>query len=303
MEGHKINTSSESAEGIDRDKLTMTIRKNLVWIILIFAVANLAAYLTIRWTKDIYESYSELKLDIKQDATGLGIKNVVEDQNINLVSGEIEQIKSKLFFNRVIDSLDLWVGYYSIGNVLLDEMYKGPPFRVEYNHSISGLQDVPIYFNFLDADHFSIRVGKDGEPIKGKFDEAIIINRAKLTLRKATPNQGGDENDYFFELHSRTKLLEYLSNNIQVDPLNFNANTIRISFQDYNAHKAYDIVNKIDSLYLRYGYEQKNLTNTQKIEWLNKELRQIEKKMEGFENYFETFTLQNKSNKDRKSVV
>ena len=62
MEGHKINTSSESAEGIDRDKLTMTIRKNLVWIILIFAVANLAAYLTIRWTKDIYESYSELKL-------------------------------------------------------------------------------------------------------------------------------------------------------------------------------------------------------------------------------------------------
>ena len=117
-----------------------------------------------------------------------------------------------------------------------------------------------------------------------------------MTLWKATPNQGGDENDYFFELHSRTKLLEYLSNNIQVDPLNFNANTIRISFQDYNAHKAYDIVNKIDSLYLRYGYEQKNLTNTQKIEWLNKELRQIEKKMEGFENYFETFTLQNKSN-------
>jgi len=48
-------------------------------------------------------------------------------------------------------------------------------------------------------------------------------------------------------------------------------------FRDYDGHKAFDIVNKIDSLYLGYSYEQKNLANSQKIEWLNKELRQIEK--------------------------
>ncbi len=296
MEGIKINTPNQSAEGIDPDKLSMIIRKNRVWIILIFIAANLTAYLTIRWTKDVYESYSELKLDIKQDATGLGIKNIVEDQNLNVVSGEMEQIKSKLFFNRVIDSMDLWVGYYSIGNVLLEERYKSHPFSVEYNHSMSAYQDVPIYFNFLDQDHYSIRAGKDGEPMKGKFGEPINMNGLHMIIRKHTSSQADDESDYFFILHSRTRLLEYLSNNIQVDPLNFNANTIRISFQDYNDHKAFDIVNKIDSLYLGYSYEQKNLTNTQKIEWLNNELSQIEKKMEGFENYFETFTLQNKSN-------
>lgn len=296
MEGIKINTSDQSAEGIDPDKLSMIIRKNLVWIILIFVTANLVAYLTIRWTKDVYESYSELKLDIKQDATGLGIKNIVEDQNLNLVSGEIEQIKSKLFFNRVIDSMNLWVGYYSVGNVLQEERYKSHPFRVEYNRALSPFQDVPIYFNFLDRTNYSIHVGKDGELMKGKFGEPISLNGFQMTIRKQPANLAADENDYFFVLHSRSRLLEYLSNNIHVDPLNFNANTIRISFQDYNGHKAFDIVNKIDSLYLRYSYEQKNLTNTQKIEWLNNELSQIEKKMEGFENYFEAFTLQNKSN-------
>ncbi|HEX8060744.1 MAG TPA: polysaccharide biosynthesis tyrosine autokinase [Cyclobacteriaceae bacterium] len=79
-------------------------------------------------------------------------------------------------------------------------------------------------------------------------------------------------------------------------PLNVDANTISVSFQDHNAGKARDIVNRIDSMYVNYSDEQKNLTNKQKIEWVNSELGQIEGKMEGYENYFETFTLQNKSN-------
>lgn len=286
---------NEGVEGIDFDKLTITVRKNLIWIVVIFVITNLAAYLTTRWTKDTFESDSELKLDIKKDASDLGIKGIVEDQSLNVVSGEIEQIKSKVFFNRVIDSMDLWVGYYSIGNVLLDEMYRSSVFKVDYKQA-AGIQDVPIYFNFTDKDHYTIRIGKSGEAINGTFGVPLNVMGAQLTIRKNSRDQPADENDYFFIIHSRIRLLEYLTNNIHVDPLNFSANTIRISFQDYNALKAYEIVNKIDSLYLGYSYEQKNQTNTQKIDWLNKELGVIEKKMEGLEDYFETFTLQNKSN-------
>ena len=286
----------QGVEGIDLEKLSNIVRKNMIWIIAIFVLSNLVAYLFIRYTKDLYESYSELKLGIKQDAPELGIKNYVEDPNLNLISGEIEQIKSRLFFNRVIDSMQLWVGYYSVGKVLNDEMYKRSPFHVEYTHVNPGYQDIRIYFNFVGQDSYTIRVGKEGVPASGKLGEPFTFGGFPLTIQKNTIDLAGDENDYFFILHSRNKLLEYLSGNIQVEPLNFNASTIRISFQDHNALKTFDVVNKIDSLYLGYSYEQKNLANKQKIEWLNKELSQIEKKMEGFENYFETFTLQNKSN-------
>ncbi len=295
MEGPTSNVN-QGVEGIDLEKLSNIVRKNMIWIIALFVASNLATYLFIRWTKDLYESYSELKLGIKQDAPELGIKNFVEDQNLNMISGEIEQIKSRLFFNRVIDSMQLWVGYYSIGKVLNDEMYKRSPFRVEYDHIQSGYQDVPVYFNFAGQDKYTIRIGKEGLPVRGKLGEPLPLGETLLTIQKNTGNPAVDENDYFFILHGRNRLLEYLSGNIQVEPLNFNASTIRISFQDHNALKAFDIVNKVDSLYLGYSYEQKNLANKQKIEWLNKELSQIEKKMEGFENYFETFTLQNKSN-------
>src|SRR5580704_1394707 len=119
----KTGSASSSPEGIDVNKLGIILRKNFFWVMVIFLSCNLAAYLTIRYTKDLFESESELKLDIKQDAAELGIKNFAEDQNLNLVSGEIEQIRSKLFFNQLIDSMNLWVNYYYIGNVLNNEFY------------------------------------------------------------------------------------------------------------------------------------------------------------------------------------
>ncbi len=291
----KFKKIDATPEGIDIEKLGVVFRKNLLSIILIFLFANFVAYLTIRWTKDLYESVSELKLDTKQNATGLGIKSMVEDQNLNIIAGEIEQIKSKLFFTRVIDSLDLKISYYSIGKVLNDEMYKRSPFHVKHFVKTNMPYDQPIYFNFTDNNSYEIQIGKKGSTLKGKLGEKLVSEDFELIIVANDFQNNKDENDYFFTVNSREALLNYLARNTSVTPLSFSANTIQISFQDFNGLKARDIVNKIDSLYLRYSNEQNNLTNKQKIDWLNNELVQVERKMGDFENYFENFTLQNKS--------
>jgi len=238
-----------------------------------------------------------MKLDIKQDATELGIKTLVEDQNLNIISGEIEQIKSKVFLNRVIDSLDINIGYYSIGKVLVDEKYRYSPIKVTADNFPSNIYDIPIYIDFEPGDlGFEIKLGENGKPINGTFGSPINLNGFIFTVSKAKSFDPSATDDYYFIIHSRESLLEYLSDNLTVEPLNFNANTIKITFKDFNALKAHTIVSKIDSLYINYSNEQKNLTNKQKIEWLNKELLQVESKMEDFESYFENFTLQNMSN-------
>jgi tyrosine-protein kinase Etk/Wzc len=287
--------TSTSPDSIDPEKLQAVFRKNLVWIIILFVVTNLAAYLTIRYTKDLFESESELKLDIKRDATELGIKTMIDDQNLNIVSGEIEQIKSKLFFSKVLDSLDLSVSYYSVGKVLKDEMYKRSSFYVKTGKINSTHLDIPIFFDFKGGTQFSVQAGESGASVTASFGVPFSMDGTELTITKTVYFLDDDDNTYYFTLNSRNQLIDYLSKNIQVDPLNFQANTIRISFRDYNSLKAYDIVNKIDSLYITYSNEQKNLANKQKIEWLNNELTQVETRMEGFEDYFENFTLKNKS--------
>ena len=285
--------SDQSFEGIDFDKLFSVVKTAKWWILLIFIGCNIAGYLTTRWTKDLYESESELKLDIKRDATALGIKTIVDDQNINVVSGEIEQIKSKVFIGRVIDSLDLQVSYYSIGNVLTDEMYKRSPFLVKPKISNNKLYDQQIFFDFIDDKSFKLKL-EPNEVVTGTFGAPFQLRGNQLTITKANFYEP-QSNDYYFIINSKVALIDYISKRIAVDPLNFNANTIRIAFQDYNAQKAYDIVNAVDSLYIYYSNEQKNLANRQKIVWLNNELSQVENRMQDYENYFEDFTLKNKS--------
>jgi capsular exopolysaccharide synthesis family protein len=280
-------------ESIDFDKLKMIVRKNLVWILLVIAFTNVTAYLYLRYTKTVYEAESELKLDVKQDATEFGIKNLQENQNLNIISGEIEQITSKLFFNRVLDSVDLWVSYHSVGQVLVNEMYKSSPFKVQFSSTLHPYLNTPIYFNFTGPEEFTLRVGD--QVVLGTVGQKVSLMDLDLVISKTFHYTHYHEDDYFFILHSRDNLLNYLDSYTQVSPLNYEANTIRISFQDHNAFKARDIVNKIDSMYLNYSNEQKNLTNKQKIEWINVELGQVEGKMEDYENYFENFTLQNKS--------
>jgi len=282
-------------DAIDLDKLRTVFRGNLVWVLSIFLICNLSAYLVTRWTKDVYESDSELKLDIKRDATELGIKSAVQDPDMDIISGEIEQIKSRLFFSKIIDSLNIRISYFSEGNVLYNELYSVSPFDVNLlveNHKI---ENIPIYLTPLSEASFKLKFGTEGQELVGHFGSPVKSGGAEFIINNSGKLKVGDPNDYYFVINSRESLVSYLSSQSTVEPLNLSANTIRISFKDNNALKAHDIVNKIDSLYIFYSNNQKNLANKQKIEWLNKELAEVEKRMEGFENYFESFTLQNKS--------
>jgi capsular exopolysaccharide synthesis family protein len=306
MTKQQILQPVRSIETLDREKLNAILIKNWPWILLIVLSSNLAAYLTLRWTKDTYKSDSEIKLDIKSNASELGIKTFIEDQNLNQLSGEIEQIRSPLFLGQVIDSLDLWVSYFSVGKILDDEMYRRSPFIVEYHYSSSfPLQNIPIYFRF-SKDGFTINVNNNGKNIVGQFDKPFVVNGIELTIRINPEGTQNKENNYYFIINSRESLLNFISRNLTVEPINFNANTIRISFQDFNAVKTQTVVNAIDSLYLQFSNFQKNQASIQKILWLNRELGVLEEKLGDYESYFKDFTIQNKSSdlkEDLKVVI
>jgi tyrosine-protein kinase Etk/Wzc len=285
---------SKPTEAFDREKFNAILLKNWPWVILIVVTTNLAAYLTLRWTKDKFKSESEIKLDTKSTATDLGITTLIQDQdNIDQLSGEIEQIRSQVFLQHVIDSLDLGVSYYSVGKVLDDEMYRRSPFLVSTEGSIT-LYDRPVYLKFTAAG-FIVSFNTSESAKAGNFDVPFDFHGTRLIISQNPQGVKNNDNAYYFTIHSNAWLHRFISKNLMVEPVNFSAKTIRISFVDHNALKASTIVNTIDSLYLQYSNDQKNLASTQKIQWLNHELNDIERKMGGYETYFEDFTIQNKS--------
>ncbi len=283
---------------IDLEKLQTVISKSWKWILLIILLTNLASYLVIRWTKPVFESYSDIKLNIKNDANLLGFSEFNEEANLNNLSGEIELLKSKLFFDKVIQTLDLNISYYAVGNILEDEKYRSPPFKVEYT----------LHDHWVFDRYYTVEIQNEKEFILGfpagsgnadmvcRFGEPVKTDLLDLTLNLNGSLKADQQSQlYGFKINSRKSLLAYIENNLKVEPLNLTANTIRISFRDHNKFKARDLVNAIDTIYLRYTKEEKNKANNQKIEFLDQQLMLTQNKLQDYESYFETFTIRNKT--------
>jgi tyrosine-protein kinase Etk/Wzc len=274
----------------------MILRSSWIWIALIFIIINSIAYLVVRYTKNLYRSDSEIKLDVKRDASELGLKNIVDDQDLNIISGEIEIIQSKLFLNRVLDQSDFVISFMSVGRVLNDEMYNNGPTFIEIISKDHSLYNTPINFSETNANEFVLSIPSRKIEVQGTYGKDTKLGDLIVNLKRNASFSKGDEVGYYFIINSRDVLLSYLRQNLIAEPLNFNANTIRVSFKDHNPYKAQAILNKIDTSYLQYSHEQKNLANKQKIDWLSNELAHIESRMEAYENYFKNFTLENKTN-------
>lgn len=293
---HTVNSENQN-DTIDFDKVVTVIKKSALWIIIIFAITSTLAYLAVRWTKPLYESQSELKLDVKSDATELGLTGLTENKNLNIISGEIELIKSKLFTNKVIETVDLDVSYFTAGQVLNDEKYKASPFEIDYELKNSSIRDQRIYIEIQDDNSFKISFNgeENYEKTIYKFDEVVSHPTIDLILSKTEYFDLDGDKKYFFIINSKESLISYFDNNLTVEPLNLNANTIRIALKDHNKYKAKDLVNAIDTIYLNYTEQEKSRENNQKIAWLNDELKEIENELEGYEDYFENFTIKNRT--------
>ena len=120
MEDFKLIQEIEQDEkgiSFDQDRFIVVLKKSFPWILFLLFATLIISFLAIRYTKPLYESSSILKLNIKRDASILGLDEYDEEQQFNSLSSEMELLKSKLFFNKIIDALNLDVSIYTIGKM------------------------------------------------------------------------------------------------------------------------------------------------------------------------------------------
>ena len=285
-------------DSFDLERFWYVFKRSKFWILGFVLLTTALAYLYVRYTKPTFQSDSVVKLDFESEANVLGISDVMNPQEINELSGEIELIKSKLFLSRVVDQSNLNVSYHKYGRYLTDERYKASPFVVSYKVLNTNFYNRPIDIVPIDNATFSISysLGSREYSSNHRFGEEIKTGGINLLVEKTdylSEDFFGEK--FFFQINDENYLISYIQKNLQVVPENFNAKTIKISFSDYKATKARDLVVLIDSLYLKYTKEVKNQAIEQKIQFLDEQIEQTEKKLSEFEDYFEDFTIENRT--------
>jgi len=262
--------------------------------ILLISICVFVAFLYIRYTNVKFQSYAELKLNKRSEASVFGFNPLKEENsNLNTLSGEVELIRSKLFLKQVINKLPLDVSYHVIGRFKNEERYKFTPFTVSYEKSCASYGQ-KIYVDIIDKERFKLTTNPDQENwTTQKFGEYFTFNGCSYKLE--TTSSYFNTERLFFIISTPESLMSYVESKLSVAPENLNANTIKITFEDYNPYKVQAIVEQVSELYTKYSKEQKNRANQLKIEFLNKQLKQTENELSNYETYIEEFTIKNKT--------
>lgn len=290
-----IDDNSSTIDSLDLDKLKSIFLKSLPFIILIIIVALSISTIAIRYTKPLYESSSVIQIDVKSEAKVLGFRSF--DDDINNLAREIEIIKSRLFLNQVAEALSFDVSYYQYGDILFEERYNASPFIIHPVYTSGNLQNQSIDLEILNQQQYELKYVTGGNQVINtyNFNDTIATSDLKIVVELKGDYNQNIENKYFFTINSNESIVSYINRNLTVEPLDFKAKTIMVSFKDFHRQKARDIVDAVDTLYLFYTQLEKNKATNQKISFLNEQLSQTEEKLTELENYFEDFTIDNKT--------
>jgi capsular exopolysaccharide synthesis family protein len=286
-------------DSIDFEKILHILRKNWYWLLIIPTLFLSSAYLYLRYTKPLFQSTSNLKMEIKDESIGLIVQNpVISTNNQDNIAGELEVIRSPIIFDEVAKKLDLSVSYFAEGRILDNEMYGFSPIVVKTNAINERLYGSKFYISTENGRDFTLRRKVNGgflEEYKGVFDQPLKNPDLDIVVSLKKDLSSYSEN-IFFVPNSKNSVMGYLSNNLEAAIINPQAKIIGISFKDFNASKARDILHTISEVYRNKTVEIKNRANKQKKEYLDSQIDKTEKELNFYEAQMEKFIIENKTN-------
>jgi len=273
------DTKSSLLQEFDLIKFIYVLRRNLVYVFLITLLSIGVAYLYLRYTKPVYESRAEIKIDIKSSTSFLGFESDIFKSNasssVTNLASEIEIITSYNLLREVIDSANLKVSYHGAGDILSMERFDNTPFVVYYQDVSRAFLDKEIFIEIINPTEFYLSYMVDNIEIRNqyKFGEPIETSDYKFVI-KTTPNfRSKDLNQrLFFIIHNDSYLLNYLRSKLRVEVSNPIANIITLTFTDYNVSKAATIIDNIIKIYQQKSIENKNRVYEQTLNYLQQQI-------------------------------
>ncbi|MBC7485764.1 MAG: polysaccharide biosynthesis tyrosine autokinase [Cytophagaceae bacterium] len=289
------------SQEFDLTRLIVVFRKNLVWISLILFCSLLGAYFFIRYTKPVFESSSQLKLDLNSEARAVGFSKMeatMDDYSpSSKLVGEVEFIKSSLVLNELNSIEELKISYFALGDILFEERFQNNPIKLEYTVIDPGLLNQRINITVESPVEYKYSYQLNEETIEGNANFGSLITTTGLVFKinKTVFFSATESKNFFCIVYSQQFTQNYLRENLRVSIENVEASIISVGFKEYNKSKAAFIVNLIDSVYLEKTVELKTSKHEKTLNFLRSSLGKTEKDLLDAEKDLEAFIIRNKS--------
>lgn len=288
---NKIPTLNQDFE---LETFLTVLKKNVIFVIIFFALAICGGYLYFRYTQPIFSSSSIIQ--IKKENRTNEILGISSDVNMNPT---IEIMRSEEFLKTVVKNLPLGISFFTEGAFLKSESYGSMPFRVEYEITNPKIYDNAIYYEQnKDGKSYDINIGEKGAVHNVPFSKPTELPEG-LTITMSAPNsesyaeRSSIKDKYYFVINSEKQILRDISKGLVVEALNNSAGTIRITYDCENAKKSADIANAIAEQFIEFDVMKSRESSMATIAYIDEKMADMVDELSTIENQLQRFRIAN----------
>jgi len=281
-------------------KLLLKHKKKIFLSILFFGlVAGVFSY----FQTNTYKATATVKVG----STHIPSATDTSQGNSNLDT-EIEVIQSRTLISKALERVDMTHRYYATTLLKEKELYKKSPFEVEMSKG----EDLSFHITPLNKKHYQVEVeGIDditgltweikktytyNTPVKEKHFIFTLFLKDGQVLEKNV--------SYRFEILSKRSIIDRIKKHLSVDKKMDNSAILHVHYIDNVPLRAMEFTNVLTQLYLEKTVAEKTLESTLILDFIDKQLENIDSKLLDSEKNLESFKeASNMSHIERKSAV
>lgn len=280
-------TIEEQQSVVDRSELGNLSIKDLFFkyirflpvFLLSLALTLFGAWLYLRYATPIYRSSGTLRIknDKQQgNSDDQKLAQLALNSDIQNIENEIEVLKSKPLMERVVDALNLQVGYNAVGKIKSPDIYKQCPFLLQIFELYDSSKSFDLDIKFSKDSIFKINDEKEnfrlGELFKNRF--------GVFRLNKNKYNSPGKE--YLVTWRPTELITAQLVGAIQVTPKS-GTDIVIITTETTSAQKSADIVNQLMTEYGEMTKEDKSAEAALTLVFVDNSLKSVQREIDSIQ--------------------
>ncbi|RZK15616.1 MAG: tyrosine protein kinase, partial [Flavobacterium sp.] len=282
-------------QDIDYVKIAKIVLSRWYWLASTIIISLIAAYIYLWYTPEIFSTSASLKFEEKKSEISelLNVRTGY-DRN-NKMQSEQFVIRSREVLLNAVSNLDYRISYYLKGRVRTSDIYPQKPLDIAIieedstNYS-TGL----IEYESIDHSSFKLTHQENGQEISQTYKNGQIITIGGVKFKINNNAQfKGNSSIYCFRFNSKSSFLGRVASGLNMSETK-GTNILSLSQTDNNPYFATDILNAILRSYVNYDREQKTISATQTIKFIDTLQQSMSKAVRASGSELEQFKVNNK---------
>jgi capsular exopolysaccharide synthesis family protein len=256
----------------------------------VIALACVTIYL--RYTSPVYVIESKIKI-LEENNKGLKLPSellglMASKSGLNM-ENEVEVVKSKKLFGKVVADLNLTTNYFYQGKFKTQVLWNAPVIITSLAHKDS----------LFGSQTFDIQVKKNGYQLTTRDGNVLIIKGSHVKTRLGTVDLLIEPNPNYTKTVTEKKIgiqimpfkiaVQQLIGKISVEKVGKESEILSVKAQDVNIERSITIIDKIIEVFNDDGINDKRLINQKTVEFIDDRFKFLTQELDSIENEKKNF--------------